>query len=124
MAKAKLIGLWIVQILVAAMFIMQGVMKLTDGGGWTARFMEWGYPDGFVLVIGVVELIAGIGLLIPVTAVASAIVIIIVMSGAAVTHLINSEIQVITNIVFIAFCLIVVWARRTQLQRLLRMRAG
>ena len=122
MAKAKLIGLWVIQILIAAMFIMQGLMKLTDGGGWATRFMEWGYPDGFVFVIGAVELIAGIGLLIPTTAVIGAIIIIIVMTGAAVTHLINSEVQVITNVVFIVFCLIVILARRAQLQRLLRMR--
>ena len=117
MTKAKIIGLWVVQLLLAAMFVLQGVMKLTGGGGWAERFSAWGYPDQFLLVIGAVELLAGVGVLIPVTAIPAASLIIVVMVGAAVTHLIHGEIQVITNAIMIALCLIVIYGRRDRLPR-------
>ena len=116
MAKVKTVGLWVVQFLIAALFILQGVAKLSDGGGWVERFAEWGYPDGFVVVVGVVELIAAVGVLIPATAVVGAVLLIIIMAGAAFTHLTHGEIQVITNIVVIVLCLLVVKGRWTQLK--------
>lgn len=120
MAKAKTVGLWVVQILIAAFFVLQGVAKLSTDGGWAERFAEWGYPDGFVLVIGVVELIAAVGVLIPATAVFGAAILIIVMIGAAFTHLTNSEPQIITNIVIIVLCSLVIWGRQAQLQSIMQ----
>ena len=116
MAKAKKVGLWVIQFLIATLFVLQGVAKLTDGGGWVERFAEWGYPNGFVVVVGVVELIAAVGVLIPATAVIGAVLLIIIMVGAAFTHLTHGEIQVITNIIVIALCLLIIRGRQTQLK--------
>ena len=120
MAKVKTVGLWVVQFLIAALFFLQGVAKLTDGGGWVERFAEWGYPDGFVVVVGVIELIAAVSVLIPATAVIGAVLLIIIMAGAAFTHLTHGEIQVITNAIVIALCLLVIRGRWAQLKTGLR----
>lgn len=84
-------ALWVPTLVLAAFFSMQGVMKLDPHTPWGEMFANWGYPSGSHLVIGVVELLAGIALLIPRFAAYAAATLALVMLGAAATHLIHAE---------------------------------
>ena len=108
--KAKTIGLWGIQGLMALAMVGPGVQKFT-GPVWQRMFRVWGYPDHFYLVIGAIEVIAGLGLLWPRIATPSAIVLMIVMVGAAVTRILHGG-SGVGEIVFFTLLGIIAYARR------------
>jgi putative oxidoreductase len=83
--KARIAGLWLLQGLLALAMTGPGLLKFTSPV-WQRMFRVWGYPEHFYLVIGAIEVVAGIGLLIPRFATPSAIVLMPIMLGAAVTR--------------------------------------
>ena len=112
-------GKWLLQVLLAILMVGPGSQKFTSPV-WERMFRAWGYPDGFYLVIGAVEVVAGIGLLIPRVASASAIILAIVMAGAAATHIIHGDRNAIGEIVFMSLLLVVAalrWRDRLRLTR-------
>ncbi len=116
-SKIKNIVIWIIQILLAAAFIMVGLGKLAGRGEWVNLFSDWGYPQYFYLFIGAVEAICGILMLIPKTVGYSVVVLIIVMIGAALTHLLNNESlgQIIGSLVYLTLLLIVGFVRKPEI---------
>lgn len=114
MQKIITIGDWILRFLLTALFITQGIVKLGGSTAWVSRFHVWGYPDHFYLVIGVVELLAGIALLIPRLAPFGAVVLIVVMAGATLTHVVYREPQVLTTIVLSALLVATLVIRRAK----------
>ncbi len=112
-------GKWLLQVLLAIVMVGPGSQKFTSPT-WERMFRTWGYPDGFYLVIGAVEVVAGIGLLIPRVASASAITLAIVMAGAAATHIIHGDRNGIGELVFMSLLLVVAalrWRDRLRLTR-------
>jgi putative oxidoreductase len=99
-------GKWLLQGLLAIVMVGPGSQKFTSPV-WERMFRTWGYPDGFYLVIGAVEVVAGIGLLIPRIASASAITLAIVMAGAAATHIIHADRSPVGEFVFMSLLLVV-----------------
>ncbi|MEW6211827.1 MAG: DoxX family protein [Acidobacteriota bacterium] len=87
----KNIALWVIQALLAAFFALQGAMKLGGGEEVVANFQRWGFPDKFYLLIGGLEILGGIGLLIPRTTIYAAAGLVIIMIGAAITHITHGE---------------------------------
>ena len=94
--------LWIAAGVLAAAFLAAGSMKLVQpkekraesGRGWTE-----GFSPGAVRAIGALEVLAAIGL-------------IVLMLGAAVTHLRRNETHmVLVNVVLIALAASVAWGR-------------
>ena len=61
------IALWIVQSVLALMFLMAGIMKATTPKEKLALKMPWAndYPDGMVKFIGISQFTAAIGLILP-----------------------------------------------------------
>jgi len=102
MNSVKSIVAWILRLLLAALFAIQGIIKLNGSPAWISRFSGWGYPDHFYLAVGVAELLGAIGLLIPRLASPGALVLIVVMMGATATHLVHREPQVVTTLVLLA----------------------
>ena len=113
MARLKTIGLWILQALLAVVMVGPGVQKFTSPT-WERMFRIWGYPDHFYLVIGFVEVVAGLGLLIPKIATPSAITLMVVMVGAAITRLNNGG-TAVGELVFATLLGIIAYARRRDL---------
>ena len=112
-------GKWLLQVLLAIVMVGPGSQKFTSPT-WERMFRTWGYPDGFYLVIGAVEVVAGIGLLIPRVASASAIMLAIVMAGAAATHIIHGDRSGVGELVFMSLLLVVAalrWRDRLRLTR-------
>jgi uncharacterized membrane protein YphA (DoxX/SURF4 family) len=84
-------AIWLPTLLFAALFIMQGLMKLSGMEMWVQRFRDFGYPDGFYLFAGVLELGGALLLLVPRTARIGAAILGLVMLAAAATHLVQGE---------------------------------
>ena len=78
-----------------------GTSKFTSDT-WERMFRRWGYPDGFYLVIGAVEVIGGLGLLIPRFASYSAIVLAVVMLAASATQVLRGGRDGVGELVFAA----------------------
>lgn len=104
--------LWIVSIVVAAMFIMAGGTKLAGLPMHVEHFQKWGYPDWFRILIGTAEVAGGVGLLIPRLASFAAAGLAAIMLGAVYTHLAHKEaIQVVAPIVFLLVFGVLTYAR-------------
>ncbi|MFQ5629072.1 MAG: DoxX family protein [bacterium] len=63
-ATFKKIGVWIVFVVLGLFFVQAGLMKFTVAG-WAKRLAFWGYPAYFHYAIGVVEMLSGVGLIVP-----------------------------------------------------------
>ena len=66
-SKALHVGLWIVQCLLGAMFLAVGTMKATQPIANLANALGWPaeVPAALVRLIGVAELLGGLGLILP-----------------------------------------------------------
>lgn len=117
MAKLKLVGLWLLQILLAFLFFNIGRQKFTNPV-WVRSFRDWGYPEHFYAVVGAVELLGSLLLLVPRIASYAAGAVILVMLGAFGHHVWRGEWQRATSpLVFIVLLSIVAYARRPQFLR-------
>lgn len=110
MARLKTIGLWIVTLLMAVVMIGPGSQKFTSPT-WERMFRSWGYPDNFYLVVGAVEVVAGIGLLIPRFASASGIILAVVMVCAGLTQLTVGGRSGVGEFVFAMLMCLIAYAR-------------
>ncbi|GAB3573472.1 DoxX family protein [Hymenobacter daeguensis] len=77
---------WILQALLAALFIFSGGHKLMDLPGTMKMFESMGLPGWFAGLIGGAEVLGGIGLLVPRTVRPAALGLIVVMIGAVYMH--------------------------------------
>jgi putative oxidoreductase len=110
--------LWALQILLGAGFIAIGIRKFQDPS-WVRMFARWGYPDGFYMVIGALELAAGMLLFIPRVASYGALLIAAIMVGAAATHAIHGETaRIAPPLVFLVLVSVIGWCRRGRASRL------
>ena len=81
MRLVKTIALWALQIFIGSMFVLVGVLKFQDPT-WVRNFARWGYPDGFYIVVGVLEAAGGAAMLVPRLTTYAALLLITVMAGA------------------------------------------
>ena len=110
---ARIVVVWLPSILTAMLMGAAGLPKILGHGGWATRFERWGYPGGFVVVIGVVEVAGALMLLIPRLAALGAAVLAVVMLGATATHLVHGELpRVGVTLVLGAVFLAIAWLRR------------
>ena len=96
--------------------VVAGSAKFTAAAWWSARFTEWGYPDGLSYVIGVVEIVGALLLLVPAWSAYAACVLIVVMVTALITVLVHPGNPTadgpIVHLVLLAIILPVRWPRR------------
>jgi uncharacterized membrane protein YphA (DoxX/SURF4 family) len=83
---SKIIG-WTLSILLAFMFIMSAVMKLTQNETAIAQATSVGIDATTYMYIGIVEIISLVLFLIPRTGVIGSLLLIAYMGGAIATHL-------------------------------------
>jgi uncharacterized membrane protein YphA (DoxX/SURF4 family) len=99
------IALWIVQVLLAAAFLVSGMTKLSQPKEKLVKNMAWveDFSQGAVRIIGALEVLGAIGIVLPaltgilpwLTPLAAA-GLVLTMIGAALTHLRRAEYSVIT----------------------------
>jgi len=117
------LSLWIVAGVLAAVALTGGISKTfvpkeklaaTTGGGWTA-----GASVGFVRTLGVLELLAAVGLILPavmdiapVLVPITALCWVVLMVGAMVTHGRRNEATlVLVNLVYLGLAGYLAWGR-------------
>jgi len=115
------IALWIVQTLLAALYLSAGALKSTQPKEKLAKNMPWveSFSPGGVKLIGVAEVLGGVGLILPwATGIAewltpvAAVGLALIQVGAIVTHLRRKEAQVLPmNIVLLALAVFVAVGR-------------
>lgn len=120
-SKKMNIALWIVQSLLAAMFLMAGANKLFQSTEELAKMLPWvtSVPTGLVRFIGISELLGGLGLLLPsllrikpILTPYAAIGLSLVMLFASIFHISRGEYSVIgMNFVLMALAIFVAWGR-------------
>jgi putative oxidoreductase len=84
--KGRLITLWILSGLVALAFIAAGASKLAGAAAMVEVFNKVGFGQWFRYFTGILEVTAGIGLLISRYAFYAAVLLAIVMVGAIIAH--------------------------------------
>jgi uncharacterized membrane protein YphA (DoxX/SURF4 family) len=119
--KAIHIALWIAQAIVAMMFVMAGFMKATQPLELLTESLPWAsdLPLELIRVIGVCEILGGLGLLIPsifrfktFLTVWAAICLALVMGLAAGFHLVRGEFSAIgMNVFLMGIALWIAWGR-------------
>jgi putative oxidoreductase len=116
LSKVRNIIGWALVVLLALAYLAAAAGKLT--GAATQMFAHWGYPAWFAKLIGVLELAGAIGLLIPKTMRYAVLGLIVIMIGAAYTHLANQEgLQILRPTIFLTLLCTVWWLRRPHNQR-------
>ncbi len=90
MKRVRIVMLWVLTVAVAVLMIGPGAQKFT-GPTWERMFRVWGYPEHFYLLIGAIEVIGGLGLLVPRAASASAVILMVVMAGASATQFLHAR---------------------------------
>jgi uncharacterized membrane protein YphA (DoxX/SURF4 family) len=83
--RATTIGLWVLQVVLAAEFAMAGLMKLAGSSPMVDMFDDIGAGQWFRFVVGALEVAGAIGVLIPRLAWLAALGLAGVMAGAVVT---------------------------------------
>jgi uncharacterized membrane protein YphA (DoxX/SURF4 family) len=115
------VALWIVQILLAAMFLMAGAMKVSQPIDKLGTRMPWvnHFPVGVVRFVGIAEIFGAIGVILPIATgivpvltpiAASALALVMVL--AAVWHLRQKEYSgIAVNAVLFILAVFVAWGR-------------
>ncbi|MCA0456268.1 MAG: DoxX family protein [Chloroflexi bacterium] len=114
-------ALWIVQILLGLVFVGAGIMKSTQPKEKLQGTMKWveDFSPSTVKVIGVLELLAGIGLILPwVTGILpvltplAAVGLVLTMVGAIITHIRRGEAPfTVVNLVLLLLAAFVAYGR-------------
>ena len=109
---ALTVSAWLVKILLALAFLLAGLGKL-GSEHWAERFASFGYSEGFLYLISGLEVTAGILVLIPALARYGAVMIALIMVGAAVTHLLHDEgHRLVSPAIFFLLASVVFWIHR------------
>jgi uncharacterized membrane protein YphA (DoxX/SURF4 family) len=113
------IALWVVQVLLAAAFLVSGATKLSQPKEKLLKNMAWveDFSQGAVRVIGALEVLGAIGIVVPALSgivpwltPLAALGLVLTMIGAALTHLRRTEYGYITmNAVLLILAAFVVW---------------
>jgi putative oxidoreductase len=118
-SRAWTVGLWIVQILSAAMFLVAGASKLSGGPEMVQVFEAIGIGQWFRYLTGAIEVASAVLLLIPRLAVFGALLLVPTMVGAVATHLFVLGGSPAPAFILLVGCSLILWARRRELARVI-----
>jgi putative oxidoreductase len=110
---------WPCAIFVAVAFVVAGFLKLEGPSAmrWSERFVHWGYPANAHSLVGVLEILGGLGVLIPKWRRGAAATLVGLMLGALSTHALNAEFpRLIPPLVLGGLAFLVGWTRPVRRQ--------
>lgn len=107
--------LWVLQVLVAAMFLFSGGMKLAGALPMVELFDEIGIGQWFRYLTGALEVVGAVALLIPRFVAHGALLLAGVMVGAVLTHLFVAPGTPLPALVLLVLSTLIVWGRRDRL---------
>ncbi|WP_375398732.1 DoxX family protein [uncultured Sphingomonas sp.] len=114
-ARPLAIALWVVQILCAAAFLAAATAKLTGQPMMVDVFARLGLGQGFRYVTAIVEVIGGIGLLVPRFAGKAALLLAATMLCAVLAHLTVLGGNPGPAIILLVLTGAIAWVRRREL---------
>jgi len=112
------VGLWILQIGAAGMFLMVGFLKLSGDPQLVGLFEAIGLGQWFRYVTGSLEILGAVLLLIPRLSGVGALLLVGVMLGAVPTHLFVVGGSPLPAIILLIVTGIVAWGRRKRTMNL------
>jgi putative oxidoreductase len=114
--RASLIALWVIQVALAAMFLMAGSSKLLGAPAMVTLFDAVALGQWFRYATGIIEVSSALALLVPSAAVFGALLLIPTMLGAIVTNVAIVHVSPVVPLLLLLGAAVVVWARRQQLR--------
>lgn len=114
-SRAVKVVLWVLQILMAAQFMLAGSVKLAGVASMVAMFDTIGFGQWFRYVTGAIEVGSAILLLIPALAAFGAVLLACTMIGATIAHLTVLDSSPLPVIVLFLLVSSIAWLRRDQL---------
>jgi uncharacterized membrane protein YphA (DoxX/SURF4 family) len=118
-AKIINVGLWVLQIAAAGMFLMAGFFKLSGNPQMVGLFEAIGLGQWFRYLTGALEVAGAFLLLIPRTSGLGALMLAGVMVGAVLTHVFIVGGSPLMAIVLLVVTGLIAWARRRRTLNLL-----
>ena len=115
-SRASLVALWLTQVALALMFLMAGGSKLAGVPAMVTLFDQVGVGQWFRYVTGIIELTAGIALLIPSAGIFGAMLLISTMIGAIIVNVFVVPASPVPPLVLLLLAATVAWARRDQIR--------
>lgn len=109
----KSIALWVLRVLLAALFLFAAYMKLSGNPMMVAEFDTVGLGQWFRYVTGILELVGAVALLVPKTSLYGAALLLCVDAGAFVAQLTVIHQDWVHTIVIGALLGAVVWLNRS-----------
>lgn len=110
--------LWAITLLVAVTFVLTGIGKLASMPPSPENFARWGLSMQMMYAIGALEVLGGLGLLLPRTATLAALGLAATMVGAVRTGVVFHEtMHIVLPAVLIVLLLVIAYARRERLVR-------
>jgi putative oxidoreductase len=113
------VGLWILQIGAAGMFLMVGFFKLSGDPQMVGLFDAIGLGQWFRYVTGSLEVLGAVLLLIPRLSGLGALLLVCVMLGAVATHLFIIGGSPMMAIILLIVTGVIAWGRRQRTMNLL-----
>jgi len=111
--KAANIALWILQVLLAAAFLMAGTAKLSGQPMMVDQFARLGVGQWFRYFTGGIEVGAAVMLLLPSLASLGAFLLMCTMLGAITAHLIKLGGSPVAAIVLLLLSMAIAWGRQS-----------
>jgi uncharacterized membrane protein YphA (DoxX/SURF4 family) len=116
--RVKTITVWVLRVLVGAMFILAGFMKLSGQPMMVAEFDTVGLGQWFRYFTGALELVFGIGVLVPRYSVISAIMLLLIDIGAFIAQVTVLHMDWIHTIIIGAVIAVTIYLQRDGLAAL------
>ena len=110
-SRSKNAGLWVLQILTAAAFLMAGFGNQSGYAMMVETFDKIGMGQWFRYVTGGIEIVSAILLLIPRLTPVGAALLVCTMTGAVLTHLVLIGGSPVPAFVLGCFAAIILWGR-------------
>jgi putative oxidoreductase len=114
--KTKQVADWIIRILLALAFLAAGAAKLAGAPPMVAIFEQIGAGQWFRFVTGILEIVGGLLVLVPLTSIWGALLLACVMAGAVFTHCVLIGGNPAPALILLALSGSVLWLRRQHLR--------
>ena len=115
MVTLRRAAVWLGAVLLAVTFVAVGISKFEGASAtrWSDRFEQWGYAANAPYVVGMFEIVGGVGVLIPRWRPAASLVLSILMMGALCTHVVHAEFRrVVPPLVLGGLAFLMYWSHR------------
>ncbi|HEU4424698.1 MAG TPA: DoxX family protein [Pilimelia sp.] len=116
--RTRNVGLWVLQIALAAPFAAGGLLKVTGDAQMIELFADIGAGQWLRYLVGVLEIAGAVGLLIPRLVVPAALGLVALMVGATVTNVAILHTSPATPVTFLLAAGVVAAGRRQWLRGL------